>query len=60
MSQSPKEIRQARGLPRIVVAVRAGVSEPLVRLYEEAPRAIKNDQKRAALDGVYAQLADGH
>jgi hypothetical protein len=55
-SKSPREVRQAARVPQIVVAVRAGVSEPLVRLYEANRDAVKDTAKREALDGVYAGL----
>jgi transcriptional regulator with XRE-family HTH domain len=56
---SPKEIRKSRGLPRIVVAVRAGVSEPSVRSYENNPVEGVTPPIKAKLDPVYRELAEG-
>jgi transcriptional regulator with XRE-family HTH domain len=57
--KSPKEIRKLRGLPRIVVAVRAGVSEPSVRAYENNPDEGVTDPIKQKLDPVYRALASG-
>jgi hypothetical protein len=55
----PREIRQRARVAQIVVAVRAGVSEPLVRLYEADPDAVRSPHKRESLDRVYTELATG-
>ena len=54
---SPKEIRESLQLPRIVVAVRAGVSEPTVKLYEANPAEGVTAPMRRKLELVYASLA---
>ncbi len=53
----PKLARQRAGRSRMWVAVMAGVSEPLAKLFEEAgPEAIATPAKRAALARVYRRL----
>lgn len=52
---NPRQIREARRLPRIVVAVRAGVSEPSVRTYEASTDAVSSPI-RQKLDPVYLAL----
>jgi len=56
---SPREVRQRARLPQIIVAVRAGVSEPTLRIYEANPDAVRDPVKRASLDEVYAHLHFG-
>ena len=57
-SSATRETRKTARKSQIQVAVMAGVSEPLVRLYElGGPDAVTDDRKRAALDRVYAHLA---
>ena len=55
---APRTIREAAGISQMVMAVRAGVSEPTLRLYEANPAAVKDRRKREALDRVYAELRD--
>ena len=52
---SPRGIRTALGLPRIVVAVAAGCSEPTVRSYELDQEGV-TQATRAKLAPVYQQL----
>jgi len=52
----PRAIRERLHVPRIKVAVIAGVSEPSVRQYE-ADRNSVSRRVREALDPVYADLA---
>jgi hypothetical protein len=56
-TKSPRAARKAAQESQVRTAVAAGVSEPLVRLYEANPQAIKDKRKRAALDAVYAGFA---
>lgn len=52
-----REARLTARMSQARTAVAAGVSEPLVRLYEANPDAVKDRHKRAALDAVYASFA---
>jgi len=55
-----ERIRKLAGVSRAKAAVRAGVSEPLARLFEAAgPDEIKDLRKRAALVRVYSELSSG-
>jgi hypothetical protein len=54
-TRTPREIRKAAKLNMITVAVRAGVCEPTLRLYEANPSAV-GDDKRRALDAVFAAM----
>lgn len=57
--QSPGEIRRARGLSQMRVAVEAKVSIPTVRLFELAgPNGVADARKRENLSRLYASLAD--
>jgi hypothetical protein len=56
---TPKEIRKLRGLPRIVIAVRAGVSEPSVRSYENNPIEGVTPPIKAKLEPIYLELEKG-
>jgi hypothetical protein len=56
---SPREVRRQARVSQIVVAVRAHVSEPTVRLYEANPEAVRDPIKKASLDEVYASLGGG-
>jgi hypothetical protein len=55
---SPREVRQRAQKSQIQAAVAAGVSEPLVRLYEANQDAVTDSRKRAQLDRVYAGFAE--
>ncbi len=58
---SPRGIRESAGETQARTAYHAGVSEPLVRLYEANPEAVKSAAKKAALDAVYERMANaGH
>lgn len=50
----PREVRQAVGVSLARAAVMADVSEPTARVYELSRDAIQSQQKREALDNVYA------
>lgn len=50
-----RQVRQAARVSLIKTAVAAGVAELTVRLFEENRLSVKNLDKRAALDGVYAE-----
>ena len=52
-----REARLTARMSQARTAVAAGVSEPLVRLYEANPTAVKDRHTRAALDAVYASFA---
>ena len=54
---TPKEIRKRAGLPLIATAAAAKTTETTARVYELDREAVKDERKRAALDGVYADLA---
>jgi len=56
-AKRPREVREALGLPRITVAVRAGVSEPSVKCFELDPEAGVTPPIRRKLEPVYAALA---
>lgn len=55
--QSPRDVRKAAGVSQMKAAVDAGVSMPLVRLYEANPEAVSDPGKRRSLDRVYAGYA---
>jgi len=54
---SPKKLRKERQRALDWVAVHAGVSTPLVRLYEIDPSHVTEPHKRARLAAVYEELA---
>jgi hypothetical protein len=53
-ADSPRAARKQAGKSQIQAAVAAGVSEPLVRLYEANRDAVTDAQKRVNLDRIYA------
>ena len=56
MNTTAKEKRVRAGWPLIKVAVLAHVSEPTARIYEIDRNGVRDAQKRASLDSVYAQI----
>lgn len=52
---TPRDKRRAAKLSQMSVATSAGVSLPTLRLYE-ANRDAVSEEKRAALDAVYATM----
>jgi hypothetical protein len=54
-AKDPRSIRKQAKRSMMWTAVQAGVSEPLVRLYE-ANRAAVGEERRLALDAVYAAM----
>lgn len=52
---TPRDKRRAAKLSQMSVATSAGVSLPTLRLYE-ANRDAVSEEKRAALDAIYATM----
>ncbi len=50
-----RAVRDAHGIPRIRIAVEAGVCEPTVRNFENCPASVK-PETRARLMPVYQRL----
>jgi predicted transcriptional regulator len=58
MASERRSMRRRIGISKARTARLAGVSVPLVRLYEIDPEEVKDSQKRAALDRTYDGFAE--
>ena len=58
-SMTNAQLRKQAGYSRERAGAATGTTAATVRLYEASRDAVRDDRKRAALDALYAQFANG-